>query len=242
MKILVSSLLLLFLAGTHGGPISEQAAQRPSVPSARDSIKSMFRNLFVYGAEIVANWESSDTEREAVLNKRVEIIYTSYFNLAYGATEYLSGIFTELAKELNETYPVFYSKVPPIFIGVFQPTYECIRDVAKEIKPHFEKFEEEVKKLQSALWEEVRPTIQSKAKPIIDDLNAKLKPIIEDVRKEVEAAQRKEDSEPSSEQGLKYADLEESIKLTEFVQKIMMFDKGVLKTILTNLELFSTNA
>ncbi|XP_075695922.1 uncharacterized protein LOC142662008 [Rhinoderma darwinii] len=242
MKILVSSLFLLFLSGTYGLSIPKQDEEQPSRPTLRDSIKNLFRHVLVFGAELVSNWEASEADREAVLSKRADIIRATYFNLAHGISEHMVDIYKDVSKEINETYPVYNNKVIPIFGGFVVHVFQNIRVAVEEIQPYFEKFEEHVKKQQSIFWEEIRPILQSKAKPIIDALSANLQPYIDDVRKEVAAASNKQDGKSPSEQETIDSIMEQNIKFAEFLQKISMFDQNLLKKTLSELEIFNTNA
>ncbi|XP_040281970.1 uncharacterized protein LOC120996244 [Bufo bufo] len=237
MKILVSSLLLLFLSGTYSVAIQTQEEKEPPAkPTIRDSVKSVLRNVMVLGAEMVANWESPEADRRAACEKRTEMIKGNYYTLGYSVIEYTMGIYKEVHEEINANYPVYSTKVLPVLGELAMLIYTSTRDVVVEIQPSFKKFQDQVKIHQSAFWEEIRPVVQKKAQPIIDQFNERIKPIIEDVRKEVANAESKEDSKPVSEP----EGLEESTMLSKVFQNMLVFEEELLKKMQS--ELFSAKA
>ncbi|XP_069812837.1 apolipoprotein A-I-like [Dendropsophus ebraccatus] len=241
MKIPVLSLFLLCLSGTYGVSIPQQNEAQPPQPTIRDSFKNLLHHSMVFGVELISTWKSSEAEREAVLGGRIELIKRSYFSFALTIAAPLIQTYHEVAKEINETYPVYNNKVMPIVLSFVVKAAESLRSAAAEIKPHFEKFEENTKEQQNAFWEEIRPIILGKVKSVIETLNSNLKPYIEDVRKEVAAAKSKEDK-PPSEKDPGYAAWEENLKIQEFVQKLALFDKDLLKKMLSELQITSTKA
>ncbi|XP_072011886.1 uncharacterized protein [Engystomops pustulosus] len=241
MKSLVLSLFLLFLSGIYGSPVTP-VEQQPPKPAVRDSVKSLVHNALVFGAELVSNLESSEKDRLAVLGNRAQKLKVSYYNLAYGISDYLGDIIKEVYKEINETYPVYTSKVLPLLGAFVVHTVNSLRVTAEEIQPYFEKFEEKVKVHQITFWDEILPILQKKTKPVIDALKAGLDPHIEEVHKEVEAANAKEEASPLSEQTEKeLKEMEENYNVAEKLQKILMFDKNVLKKMLSQLAIFNNN-
>ncbi|XP_066461710.1 apolipoprotein A-I-like isoform X2 [Eleutherodactylus coqui] len=239
MKILVSSLLLLFLSGTYSKPIEEQDVKPPPKPDTRECVKSLFSNIYALGADLVGSWESSETERVAVLSKRVESIYASYFNLAVSASDYMSGIMAEVSKEMQEKYPVYSKNVLPVLASVAIHAFEKITSAAEEMKPYFEKFEEHLKPLQNELWEGIRPIIENRTRSTIDALNANIKPFLEGVRKEVEAANIKEAAEsPAEEKSPTILLMEHVLKSSQKLQHMYVFDSDMLNKIASQLHVF----
>ncbi|XP_044134370.1 uncharacterized protein LOC122926914 [Bufo gargarizans] len=237
MKILVSSLLLLFLSGTYSAAVQTQEEKEPPAkPTIRETVKSLFHNVMVLGAELVANWESPEADIRAACEKRTEIIKGNYYTFAYSVIEYAMGIYKEVHEEMNAKYPVYTTKVLPVLVELAMPIYTGARDVVVEIQPSFKKFQDQVKIHQITFLDEIRPIVLKKAKSILDQFNERLKPFIKDVHKEVANAESKEDSKPVSEP----EGLEESTMLSEFFQNLLVFDNKLLKNMQS--ELFSSKA
>ncbi|XP_073513202.1 uncharacterized protein [Phyllobates terribilis] len=242
MKLLVSSLFLLFLAGTYGAVIGKENEEHPPKPTLREAVKTLLHDALVFGVEVVSTWDYSEDDRMAVLSKRLDIIKKSYINLAYSSSTYMIDIAKEVYNEFNETYPVYNNKVGPLLAAFAVHAVSEVRLLAEEIRPSFEKFEEQLKTYQNAFWEAVLPVIKKKTKPMIDALNSSLKPYIEDVRKEVENAKGKDESKAPSEQDALIRTLEENYHTAERIQKVFLFDKDEWKKLLSQLELFNANS
>ncbi|XP_069597559.1 uncharacterized protein [Ranitomeya imitator] len=242
MRLLVSSLFLLFLAGAYGAAIGKENEEKQPKLTLREAMKALMHDSMVIGVELVSTWDSSEDDRLAVLGKRIETIKKSYINLAYSSSVHLVEIVKEVYKEFNETYPVYNNKVTPLLGAFAIQAASQVRLLVEEIKPTFEKFEEQMKVHQKAFWEVVLPLIKKNTKPIIEALNSSLKPYIEDVRNEVANAKGKDEVEAPSDQDPLIRTMEENYETAERIQKVFMFDKDEWKNFLSQLELFNTNA
>ncbi|XP_073441306.1 uncharacterized protein [Dendrobates tinctorius] len=242
MRLLVSSLFLLFLAGTYGAAIGKENEEKPPKLTLREAVKNLLHDALVFGVELVSTWDSSEDDRMAVLGKRIETIKKSYFNLAYSSSMHMVEIVKEVYKEFNETYPVYNNKVAPLLGAFAVHAVSEVRQLVEEIKPTFEKFEEQLKVHQNTFWEVVLPVIKKKTKPMIDALNSSLKPYIEEVRNEVANAKGTDEVEAPSDQDPMIRTMEEHYHTAERIQKVFLFDKDEWKKFLSQLELFNTNS
>ncbi|XP_077106028.1 uncharacterized protein LOC143764389 [Ranitomeya variabilis] len=242
MRLLVSSLFLLFLAGTYGAAIGKENEEKPPKLTLREAMKELMHDSMAIGVDLVSTWDSSEDDRLAVLGKRFETIKKSYINLAYSSSVHVVEIVKEVYNEFNETYPVYNNKVVPLLGAFAVQAVSEVRLLVEEIKPTFETFEEQMKVHQKAFWEVVLPVIKKKTKPMIDALNSSLKPYIEDVRNEVANAKGKDEVEAPSDQDPIIRTMEENYHTAENIQKVFMFDKDQWKKFLSQLELFNTNA
>ncbi|KAM4014818.1 uncharacterized protein ACNLHF_001559 isoform 1-T2 [Anomaloglossus baeobatrachus] len=246
MRLLVSALFLLFLAGTYGAAIgkeNEEQSPPPAKPTLRDALKTLLHDGLMFGVDLVTNWDSSEDDRMAALSNRMDLLKKDYINLAYSSSLHMVEIVKEVYTEFNATYPVYNNKVAPLLAAVALHAVNDVKQLVEEIKPTFEKFEEQMKVHQNAFWETVLPIVKKKTKPVIDALNSSLKPYIEEVRKEVQNAKEgKDDRKGSPEQDALIRNMDEYYNIAERVQKVFLFDKDEWKKLLSQMEIFNANS
>ncbi|XP_063799365.1 apolipoprotein A-IV-like [Pseudophryne corroboree] len=243
MKILVLSLAMLCLTGTHGLYIEQQNAAQPARPGVKESLRSLIRHTYVLGAEIVANLESSEESSKSELNDRLGMIVTSAHDLGSGVLDYIRETCADVDKEISDQYPVYRKTVFPI-VGEFVGNISTMLIKLKtDLQPYVDEVEIVIKKQQLQLWKHFHTVIRKDAKvwkAAVDNLVARLKPFEDGVRKELDAARKQEASELSEKQETAKANHEEVDKFREALMTMFYEEEG-LEKVMAQLEEYYKN-
>ncbi|XP_075046351.1 uncharacterized protein LOC142107093 isoform X2 [Mixophyes fleayi] len=195
MKILVVSLVILSITGTHGFHLSQQDEPQPSKPAVKESLKRVIRNTFVLGAEIISNIGSSEESKQSELIDRVGLIVTGVYDLFDGIFHSVRDTAVEVEKEIHKQYPVYRNTVIPIIVEFVTNISTQLMILSPEITPYFKTLETEVRKQQVIFLKHLHALFlrdEKKWSSLVDNLNARLQPFIDEVRQEVERAKKQE--------------------------------------------------
>ncbi|KAM5132354.1 uncharacterized protein ACMZJ9_019152 [Mantella aurantiaca] len=195
MKSLVLSLLLFFLIGTHADPIPQENDAEPIRPSAQESLKSIFRGIYIMGAELTGMHDSPDSEKIVHLQRSAQSIFVDSYNLFFVVLDTIVDTYKEVDKEIHEHYPTYRTKVIPIVHEYLGNVVKYVVSLKDEILPYITKANKEIGKIQLELISNVKKVLDDnmdKLDSLKEDMNAKIKPFVEQVQQEVKAAKKEE--------------------------------------------------
>ncbi|XP_063293066.1 apolipoprotein A-I-like [Pelobates fuscus] len=186
MKILILTLSVLFISGTHGRFLWQRDEPKSDIS---DVFEKFVENIVELGSEAADYVKSTSNDKEQKIRDTIDALKTNCNDIKQAIKTYLHSAWKQVDKELDEKYPVLKKDVLPHLEEFGKQWDEYAMNMKKDIFIYTLNLFNGLKNQVEKFFENIRPVAEKgrdKLRSEVEELRNKIAPYLEDLKKELE--------------------------------------------------------